>query len=631
MILMRPTMTVGWLLTAILAMAIVLSPVSGVVRSDEPVAPSIEQQPLFEAGKDGYVKYRIPSLVVTSRGTVLALCEARKKSGHDWDDVDLALRRSTDHGRTWSKLQIIAEQGELTINQPCPVIDHQTGTIWLPLCRGSKPGLGNAEVLLMKSTDDGQTWSRPVSIHQSVADPSWTFIGTGPGHGIQLKSGRLLIPCWFDLTPTCGEVQSSCCIYSDDHGETWKRGEPLTRNACDECDIVELEDGTVYLNARSHSQKQRAYAFSKDGGHSWSAVQYDPNQPEPCCDGALIRLSDSRHLDRNRVLVACPTNPDTRAHIRVRMSYDECQTWPIASEPLAHFGGYSDLAVTGDRQILCLYEDFGENRFNLVLAKFNVEWLSGGKDTLAPPPASKPISFQYDEGTDLKTRDGKEKAVRVQERTIPPVRGEVFVYASFDALTTNPAEFVHDEPRGMQTVAIGHGRAGDFSPCVSFGMARDTHSGLGNRALLLPWLSDGKFDDFGGSRCHVLERPDREAIAQSSRGLERSGNPRTTRGTRIASRRDARIVVTCTAGETIATTSGIPLGCGPREGTVCRGSTLRFDPRLLSATPSASTRLLSVTPSASSCHQGLPNHELPCNTRETDFEDSRTATVMKHM
>ena len=388
MILWSPTMTFGWVIKAIMA-ALVLLPVSGLVFGDEPVAPSIEQQPLFKAGEEGYFNYRIPSLVVTSRGTVLALCEARKKTGHDWDDVDLALRRSTDHGRTWSKMQIIADEGELTINQPCPVIDHQTGTIWLPLCRGSKPGLGNAEVLLMKSTDDGQTWSQPISIHQSVTDPSWTFVGTGPGHGIQLKSGRLLIPCWFDVTPTCGEVQSSCCIYSDDHGVTWKRGEPLTRNASDECDIVELEDGTVYLNARPRGQKQRAYAFSKDGGQSWSAVQYDPNQPEQSCDGALIRLSDSRRSDKNRVLVACPTNPDTRAHIKVRMSYDECRTWPIASEPLAHLGGYSDLAVTDDRQVLCLYEtwpsykELGENRTNLVLAKFNVEWLSGGKDTIA--------------------------------------------------------------------------------------------------------------------------------------------------------------------------------------------------------------------------------------------------------
>jgi|GEM_PF-249144 len=496
-------MTFGWPQTVTIVMALVLLPVSAVVRSDEPVAPSIEQQPLFEAGKDGYFNYRIPSLVVTSRGTVLALCEARKKTGHDWDDVDLALRRSTDHGRTWSKMQIIADEGELTINQPCPVVDHQTGTIWLPLCRGSKPGLGNAEVLLMKSTDDGQTWSRPVSIHQSAADPSWTFVGTGPGHGIQLKSGRLLIPCWFDLTPTCGEVQSSCCIYSDDHGETWKRGEPLTPNACDECDIVELEDGTVYLNARSRGQKQRAYAFSKDGGQSWSAVQYDPQQPEPSCDGALIRLSDSRRMDKNRVLVACPTNPDTRAHIRVRMSYNECRTWPIVSEPLAHLGGYSDLAVTGDRQILCLYEtwpsykEFGENRTNLVLAAFNVEWLSAGKDTLAAPRAANPVSFRSDEGTELKTRAGKETAVRVQERSIPPIKGELFVYASFDALRTNPEELVHDEPQGMQTVAIGHGRDGDFSPCVSFGVVKDTHSGLGKRALLLPWLSDGKLDYFG--------------------------------------------------------------------------------------------------------------------------------------
>ena len=159
--LLRPTTTFGWPLMATMAMALVLSPYSGLVRSDEPVAPSIDQQPLFKAGEDGYFNYRIPSLVLTTQGTVLALCEARKKTGHDWDDVDLALKRSTDHGRTWSKMQIIADEGELTINQPCPVIDHKTGTIWLPLCRGSKPGKGNVEVLLMRSTDDRKSLCKP--------------------------------------------------------------------------------------------------------------------------------------------------------------------------------------------------------------------------------------------------------------------------------------------------------------------------------------------------------------------------------------------------------------------------------------------------------------------------------------
>jgi len=354
---------------------------TGLVQGEDKVASVFEQQPLFVAGDGGYFNYRIPSLVVTTRGTILAFCEARKNNGHDWDDVDLALRRSTDHGRTWSKMQIIGDEGELTINQPCPVVDHKTGTIWLPMCRGSKPGQGNAEILLMKSTDDGATWSQPVSIHKSVADPSWTFVGTGPGHGIQLKSGRLLIPIWFDATPTCGEVQSSCCFYSDDHGENWKQGEPLTRNASDECDIVELTDGTVYLNARSRGPKQRAYALSKDGGHRWSEVKNDSNQPEPSCDGAVIRLTDIHNSDKNRVLVACPTKPEKRAEIKIRMSYDECQTWPIASKPLAPLGGYSDLAVTGDQQILCLYESL-VGRSSLVLARCNVEWLSNGTDTL---------------------------------------------------------------------------------------------------------------------------------------------------------------------------------------------------------------------------------------------------------
>ena len=105
------------------------------------------------------------------------------------------LRRSFDNGKTWTDMEIIATEGLESVNQPCPVVDHTTGTIWMPFCKN------NRRVFMMKSTDDGASWSTPVDITDDVVDPGWSYVGTGPGHGIQLKSGRLVVPSWNDVTP----------------------------------------------------------------------------------------------------------------------------------------------------------------------------------------------------------------------------------------------------------------------------------------------------------------------------------------------------------------------------------------------------------------------------------------------
>ncbi|AWT60963.1 MAG: Sialidase [Candidatus Moanabacter tarae] len=323
----------------------------------------MESQVLFSSGEAGYFLYRIPALTVSTEGVVLAFCEARRHNGHDDDEIDIVLRKSANNGKTWGPQQVIISDGTRSCGNPCPVVDRDTGTILLTFCKD------NQQVFITRSEDEGETWLLPQEITYSVKDPSWTYIGTGPGHGIQLKCGRLLIPSWCDESPgpatwrpaKWGKVQSSVVFFSDDHGKTWQTSEKLTTNASDECEVVEMLDGSVYMNMRSRQgRKCRAFARSSDRGSTWTKVEYDPFLPEPSCQGSIVRL------DPTCVLLAHPSKTDCRASLVLRTSTDECQNWSAARVLEPDFAAYSDLAVLRDGTGLCLYEAGSYNFLKLM-------------------------------------------------------------------------------------------------------------------------------------------------------------------------------------------------------------------------------------------------------------------------
>ena len=260
----------------------------------------MQVQDLFISGQEGYHTYRIPALAVAPDSAVLAFCEARRHTGRDDDQIDILLRRSTDGGRTWAPRQRIVADGERTCGNPCPVVDHDRRHRVAALLQGQPGGLCQSQ--------HGQrvrTWTDPVEITSQVKASSWTYLGTGPGHGIQLQSGRLLVPSWVDESPgpatwrqpppTWGQVQSSIAFYSDDGGHTWQAGDKLTHDASDECEAVEMADGSLYMTLRSRNERRcRGWSRSRDGGATWSAVAYEPALPEPSCQGSIVRLDDGR-------------------------------------------------------------------------------------------------------------------------------------------------------------------------------------------------------------------------------------------------------------------------------------------------------------------------------------------------
>lgn len=393
----------------------------GVVGNAPAAAPFIEKADLFTAGQDGYALYRIPGIVTTKRGTILAYCEARRSDRGDWGAIDILLRRSTDGGRSWSAqtniahvpgpkaknpvalAQKLATPGEVTYNNPVAIPDAN-GAVYFLFC------LEYARCFYLRSDDDGASWSKPVEITAAFdrfrPEYDWKVLATGPGHGIQLRTGRLVVPVWLSLG-TGGHAHRpsvTSVIYSDDLGRTWSRGDIAGPNEGEwnipnETCAVQLADGRVLLNMRSESKaNRRLLTTSRDGATGWSKPQFHDQLLEPICMASMVRLSEAPA--RNRLLFSNPDNlaradgkeapgkGRDRKNVSVKISYDESVTWPVSKSVEPGFSGYSDLAVANDGTILLFYERGSTDGANiyktgrLTLARFNLEWLTDGKDAL---------------------------------------------------------------------------------------------------------------------------------------------------------------------------------------------------------------------------------------------------------
>jgi sialidase-1 len=344
----------------------------------------LKQIDVFESGKDGYFAYRIPSIVLTPKGTLVAIAEGRKNSRSDTGDIDLVMKRSFDGGNTWSEMKVIGDNGENTFGNPTQVVDRKTGTIWLfsthnpgkvhesNISEGA--GEGGRTVWVLKSTDDGATWSTPIEITSSVKEKNWGWYATGPGNGIQLKSGRLVIPANHSVI---GKRNSrSHVFYSDDAGATWKLG-GIAGEGTNESQVVERADGTLLLNMRNHRQHPqiyvRAIVSSKDGGKTWSKITHDPMLLEPICQASIIR-----HDGKDQKGVLLFSNPASlkREKLTVRASFDGGNTWTLARQINAKGSAYSNLVSLPNDEIGDLYEYSDQQPYQkIIFAKFSLDWL----------------------------------------------------------------------------------------------------------------------------------------------------------------------------------------------------------------------------------------------------------------
>ncbi|MET8825130.1 sialidase family protein [Streptomyces sp. NPDC004610] len=392
------------LVTVVASLVAALTPATGTASESGPsrsgTASGFEQQVLFKASQDpGYACFRIPAIVRTTRGTLLAFAEGRVLNCGDATDIDLVVKRSTDGGRTWGPLQVVSEGGGDTHGNPSPLVDRETGRILLAQTRNpGRTDSASCEIpcprtpYLQYSDDDGRTWSAPRDLSAQIQPARWnSWYATGPVHGVQIDSGpyagRLVFgvnaETWNGSRVTANDA---ALIISDDGGTTWRVGAtdswPIAADGTfgqkpSEVTLEAQADGSLLISAREQDGTalgHRSQAVSTTGGSSFDTpFQHVPDLYTPQVQGALLRFGD-------RMLLACPADPDRRRTMMVRSSYDGGRTWDSVDRGTVvsrDWAGYSDLADLGSSTVGLLYEGGAvDARDEIRFARFTEDWLA---------------------------------------------------------------------------------------------------------------------------------------------------------------------------------------------------------------------------------------------------------------
>lgn len=387
--------------TAALTVVAVGALLPGPTAQAAPEAPAtgFEQQVLFKASQDpGYACYRIPAVVKTVKGTLLAFAEGRVNDCSDAGDIDIVVKRSHDGGRTWSPLQVVNEGAGDTHGNPAPIVDRRTGRILLAETynTGRTDG-GNCAVPcdrtphLQYSDDDGRSWSKPRDLSDQILPDDWnSWYATGPVHGLQLTRGKHAGRLVFTVnTETWNgsrvSANHAALIVSDDGGDNWKIGakdsypipaDGTFRQKPSEMTITERPDGALYVSGREQDGTDlghRTHTVSRDGGDSFVApFKAIPDLYTPQVQGSTLQFG-------KRMLLACPGDPDRRRTMQIRSSYDGGRTWDSVDRGTTvttDWSGYSDMVRADGAHVGLMYEGGAvDARDEIRFARFTEDWL----------------------------------------------------------------------------------------------------------------------------------------------------------------------------------------------------------------------------------------------------------------
>ncbi|MFF4690524.1 exo-alpha-sialidase [Streptomyces sp. NPDC001307] len=480
--------------------------------------PEFEQQILFKASQDpGYACFRIPAIVRTTDGTLLAFAEGRVLNCGDAADIDIVVKRSTDGGLTWGPLQVVNEGAGDTHGNPAPIVDRATGRVWLAETYNTgRTDSASCSVPcdrtphLQYSDDDGRTWSVPRDLSPEILPADWnSWYATGPVHGIQLTRGRYAGRLVFGVNTETWDgsrvtANHAALIVSDDHGGHWRIGATDTwpiaddgtfRQKPSELTLAERQDGSVLVSGREQDGTDlghRTEAVSRDGGDSFTAPFHDlPDLYTPQVQGSMLRVGD-------RLLLACPADPDRRRTMMIRSSYDGGRTWDSVDRGTVvttDWSGYSDLVRADADTVGLIYEGGAvDARDEIRFARFTEDWLAPrrGPDPVTADlaPHARPAAVLGGaEETDgvfggALQFDGTDDAVRLPFRTELPLGTKDFtasLWFRYTATTgeqpllwmggigtTQPQVWLRGEPANHRIQGLITVRDGAIAPQTTF-------------------------------------------------------------------------------------------------------------------------------------------------------------------
>jgi len=361
--------------------------------------------PVFVSGQEGYKSFRIPAVITAPNDDLLAFCEGRVHHAGDFGDVKIVMKRSSDKGKTWRDIQVVAAFDTLQAGNPAPVVDmsdpaYPKGRIFLFYNTGNnhegevRKGKGLREVWYKTSTDNGKTWSEAVNItlqthrpNQPQINPAYNFkedwrsYANTPGHAMQFKNGKYNGRIYVAANHSAGNPQPhfkdyrAHGFYSDDHGKTFHLSEDVSLEGGNENSAAEISGGRLMLNLRNQQGdvKARYTAISNDGGVSWLAQKFDRQLPDPVCEGSILTIGSKR--GKNILAFSNAADTSQRNNLTLRISKNDGASWYksiliCGENKKGDVAAYSDIVRISKNKIGVLYEKEGYSKIVFTVVKW---------------------------------------------------------------------------------------------------------------------------------------------------------------------------------------------------------------------------------------------------------------------
>lgn len=339
---------------------------------------------LWAPGDYNSKNYRIPAIITTKKGTIIAIADKRKANIVDLpEDIDIVVKRSTDNGNTWSEPILVAEgQGRFKGYGDAAIVETKSGKLLMIYVGGTGLWQSRANdpnrTYISESTDDGLTWSAPRDITSQLFGEEnsndmrkhWWASFCASGNGCVTQNGRIL----FAAAVREGEMGSlnNYAYYSDDEGLTWKVSGPAMMGG-DESKIIELKDGRLLMSIRNKFRGNRYYNISRDGGQTWGTPAKWSEIIEPACNGAIMRYKHESRPNVEFLLHSIPFDKGARKNGTIFISNDEAKTWKWNKTIFKGSTAYTDLAILPNGDIGYFTEE--DEPISLVFVRLSPEWL----------------------------------------------------------------------------------------------------------------------------------------------------------------------------------------------------------------------------------------------------------------